>query len=181
MRPKKYSSEGFVLARINILEADRIVILYTKDYGKLSYIAKGVRKPISRKRGSLEIFNQVSFSAARGKNFDIILEANLLNSYKKIRKDLKKVSVLYFFVETIGRITREEEQNMVLYNLLASYLDYLENIDELKKLRKKFIYDTLTVLGFWPIGKKMENPDMILNEVLEKEPNSVRVGRKILS
>ncbi len=180
MRPRTYSSEGIVLARRNYSEADRILVIYTKKYGKLSLIAKGVRKLKSRKRGSLQIFSHIKFSAARGKNLDIVTETEIINSFSKVRKDLKKVSVAYFFVETAGRLTRDEVKNVELFNTLIKYLRRLETEAKLKILRLDFIHKLLSLLGFWPKNRPLKNPDAKLEEVVEREMNSVRVGKKIL-
>lgn len=181
MRPKRYSSEGIVLARRSYSEADRILVVYSRNYGKISFIAKGVRKPKSRKRGSLEVFSHIKFSAARGKNLDIIEEAEIIDSFQSIRKNLEKVAVAYYFMEVVGRVTREDEKNERFFTLILEYLQDLKTAKSLRKLRKEFIFQTLVLLGFWPKGKIMDNPDKILENVVEREINSIRVGKKLLS
>ncbi|MGB6839171.1 MAG: DNA repair protein RecO [Microgenomates group bacterium] len=181
MRPKRYSSEAIVLARKNYSEADRIIVVYSRNYGKLHLLAKGVRKLESRKRGSLEIFNHFRFSAARGRNLDIMTETEIINSFPQIRNDLKRVSVAYYLVEVVGRITKEEEKNEELFNLLLKTLKKIKTTKALRKLRKDFVYNILVLLGFWPKGKVLDNHDIVLEEVLELNINSVRVGKKLLS
>lgn len=181
MIPKRYSSEGIVLARRNFSEADRILVVYSKHYGKLHLIAKGVRKPKSRKRGSLEVFSQIKFAAARGKNLDIITEVEIIDSFQGVRKNLKKVAVAYFIVETAGRLTREGERNLKLYSNILENIRMLKTGRHLRKLRERFVYDTLALSGFWPRGKKMNNPDSILESVVEREMNSKRVGKLIVN
>lgn len=181
MKPRRYSSEAIVLARRSFSEADRILVVFSKHYGKLHLLAKGVRKPKSKKRGSIEVFSLIKFSAARGKSLDLVTEVELIDSYRAIRKDLKKVAVAYFFVETIGRVTREEAKHPDVYKLLLSYLKKLESTRSLRKLRKVFVYETLTALGFWPRGKTMQNHDKILESVTERGMNSKRVGKKLLN
>ncbi|MFH1792345.1 MAG: DNA repair protein RecO, partial [Patescibacteria group bacterium] len=61
MKQRNYSTEAIILATKDYSEADRILVVYTKDFGKLSLIAKGVRKTTSKKRGHLEIFNYLKF------------------------------------------------------------------------------------------------------------------------
>jgi DNA repair protein RecO (recombination protein O) len=180
MQYRRYSSEAIVLSRKNFSEADRILTVFSKHYGKLSVIAKGVRKPKSRKRGALEVFSLFKFSAAKGKNLDIVTEAELIDSFKKIRKSLKKTSVAYFLVEVVNRLTREDEKNFELYTFLVDSLDKLKESRSPRKLRENFIYQTLVMLGFWPKGKKMVNPDFVLEEIIEREMSSKRVGKKIL-
>lgn len=180
MLPRHYSSEGVILATRHFSEADRLIVIFSRGYGKVTVIAKGVRKPKSKKGRNVEVFNIIKFAAARGKSLDILTEVELLDAHKKVRKDLKRTSVAYYFIETTGRITQDEEKNLEFYNLSVDYLTRLETSKNLKKTRHAFIYDTLVLLGFWPSGKKMENHDVVLENVLEKKLSSKRVGKKIL-
>lgn len=101
MRPRSYSDEGIVLARRNFGEADRILSIYTKNHGRISVIAKGIRKTTSKKRGHLEIFSYIKFQVADGRGIGILTEVETLNNFEIVRKDLKKVSLAYFFCEVI--------------------------------------------------------------------------------
>ncbi|MFC1710118.1 DNA repair protein RecO, partial [Patescibacteria group bacterium] len=159
MRPKNLSSEAIVLARKNYSEADRIIILYSKGNGKLSVIAKAVRKPKSKKRGGLEVFSRIKFSAVRGKNLDILTEVEVIDQFDPIRHDLKKVSVAFFLTEVVGRLTRDEEENITYYDYIISSLKKLSNTSETRKLREDFIYNSLVILGFWP--RAFENIEFI--------------------
>ncbi|KKU23266.1 MAG: repair protein RecO protein [Microgenomates group bacterium GW2011_GWA1_46_15] len=42
------STEGIVLKRMNVGEADRFVTIFTRDLGKISALAKGVRTAVRR-------------------------------------------------------------------------------------------------------------------------------------
>jgi len=181
VRPKRYSTEGIVLVRRNFSEADRIISIYTKNYGKLSVIAKGIRKIKSKKRGSLEIFSQLKFASARGKNLDIITEVEIINSFNHIRDSLDKVAVAYFFMEAVDKTTREDEPNDQLYKLTLNYLKKLITETKLKKLRMDFIRELLIIQGFWPKDRNMDDPDLVLSEVVERELFSKRVGKQLVS
>jgi DNA repair protein RecO (recombination protein O) len=181
MKLKTYSTEGIVLAKRNFGEADRIFSIYSKEHGRLSLIGKGVRKPGSRKRGHLEVFNKIKFSAVATKGIDLITEAEIIDIYPEIRKNLNKVSLAYYFTEVIGRTTHEKEVNEHVFFLLEDYLNKLTKETRLKKLRTDFIFDALVILGFWPREKKLVNPDEALTEVVERKIFSQRVGKRILS
>jgi DNA repair protein RecO (recombination protein O) len=181
MNFKSYSSEGFVLSRKNYGEADRILTVYSKHYGKLTLLAKGVRKPKSKKRGHIEVFSRIRFSASKTKGLDLITEAELMDSFAVIRKDLKKVAVAYFLCELVNRVMRDGERNeMVFFNMLEN-LDLMKNGTNLRNMRHDFIVQTLIILGFWPKGKKMDDPDRVLEEVIESKMNSRRVGQRLLN
>lgn len=180
MKQHSYSSEGIVLSRKNYGEADRILSVFSKDFGKLSLLAKGIRKIKSKKRGHLEIFSKIKFSAINGKGMDIMTEAQTLDDYSGIRANLNKISLGYYFCEVVNKITHEDGHMSSVYSILSYYLQQLQQEIELKKLRLKFIYDLLTEMGYWPIDKKLIDADIVLDDVVERKINSVRVGKQIL-
>lgn len=175
---KRFSSEGIILKRLSFGEADRILTVYSKDYGKLTLLAKGVRKLGSRKRGSVEVFSCIKFSAIQGKVWDIVIETQLKESYQGVRRDLKKASVAYFFLETIDKLVHGEEEHQALYKLLTKYLERINFFtSSLKIVRQDFILESLIEMGFWPEGKEMVSPDSVLQEILERKMSTVRVGK----
>ena len=176
-----YTSEGIVLGRKNYGEADRILSVYTKDRGRVALIAKGIRRPKSRKRGHVEIFSLLNFQANSGHGIDLMTEADIKDDFKEIRISLPKVSLAYYFCEVIGKITHEQEQNYELFELLLSSLNGLKMGIGLKELRYDFILKLLTIMGYWPEGKELPNPDEVLEEVIERQISSARVGKKMLS
>ena len=95
MKPHSYTSEGIVLARRNYGEADRILSVYSKDHGRIALMAKGIRRPKSRKRGHVEVFSHVKFQSISGRGIDLMTEAEIVDDFKEIRKSLKKVSLAY--------------------------------------------------------------------------------------
>ena len=180
MKQRNYSSEAIVLARRKYSEADRILIVFSKDFGKLALIAKGVRKLKSKKRGHIEVFNHIKFSAAKTRGLDIITEAEVINTFSRIRKNLKKVALAYYFMEVVGKTTQEEEKHKEVFDLILKYLQRTEKERGLKKIRLEFVQELLTTLGFWPKNKKIYDVDKTLEEVTERQINSKRVGKLIL-
>ena len=180
MKPRAYTSEGIVLARRNYGEADRILVLCTKDFGKISLIAKGIRRPKSKKRGHVEVFNKVKFQAVSGRGIDIMTEAEVIEDFKEIRKTLRKISLAYYLMEATGRITHESEENVSVYNLLLKTLEQLKTTKLLKKLRLQFVTKLLIISGYWPKEKELTNPDEVLEEVTERAIYAERVGKRMI-
>jgi DNA repair protein RecO (recombination protein O) len=179
--PRNYSTEAVVLRTRDTNDADKIITLFTRDFGKQVVIAKGVKKLKSRKRGNIEIFNHASMSIVNTKGMGIITEAQLLSPFEKIRGSLPKTSVAYFVVEVINRTTQDNEKNEEIYELLLGYLTKINNSGKLREIRDRFTIDLLTLLGFWPSKRPMLEPDMILEQIIERKPNSLRVGKKLFS
>jgi len=180
MKPRTYTSEGIVLARKNYGEADRVISVFSKDKGRIALAAKGTRRPGSRKRGHIEIFNRVRFQAVYGRGLDIMTEAEVLDDFKEIRLSLKKISLAYYLMEVIGRITHGGEENIGVYDLLLDCLEKLKTAKMLKKLRLDFLLNLLILLGYWPKDKLLLNPDEKLEEVIERQIYSKRVGKRMV-
>ncbi|MBN1169196.1 DNA repair protein RecO [Candidatus Woesebacteria bacterium] len=181
MRVRSYTSEAIVIKRKNYGEADRIVTLYTSNFGKLSVLAKGVRKPKSRKRGGLEVFSHIKFSASRSKFLDIITEVEIMNLYPKVRSDIKRAALGYYLIETLDKLTQEEEKNFVLFKTIEDYLSRLEEEQLLRRLKEEYIFKLLTELGFWPAEEMIYDHDKVLEEIIEREIGSRRVGKKLFT
>ena len=180
MKLRTFSSEGIILARKNYSEADRILVIFSKNYGKLSLLAKGIRKLKSKKRGHLEIFSHIKFSASKTNSIDIVTEVETINTFSKIRASLNKISLAYYFCEIIAKITREDEIKNEVFNILIIFLKRLEKETKLKILRQEFLHELLEELGYWPGDKKLIDADSVLEEVTERQINSFRVGKRVL-
>ncbi len=179
MNQKRYSGEAIILTRWNYGESDRVLTVISNHHGKLRLLAKGVRKPKSRKRGHLEVFSHIKFSASKGRGLDLITEVETVESFHGVRKNLKKVVLAYYFMEVVSRVVHEGEANLKLYEIIQKFLGKLSGTGDLRHLRLNFIEELLTSLGFWPRGKILTDPDAKLAEVVEKNLSSVRVGKKL--
>lgn len=132
MRDRLYSTEAVVLKRSDFGEADRLLTLYTPFLGKRRVIAKGVRKPASRKAGHLELFTHSRLLLARGRSLDIITQAESVQAFPELRKDLVKTSRAYYVAELLDRFSEEGIENRPLFELLVSSLTWLnagENVE----------------------------------------------------
>ena len=179
-----YKSEGIVLKRTNFGEADKIVTVFSKHYGKITLLAKGVRRLSSRKRGDLEVFNQIVFFADKGRNFDIVTETSLLNSFSEWRKDLSKVTAAYQICEMADKLTAERSEQEEIYNLLFAYLKKLSLTEKrnLPQLVNSFGIDLLRDLGFLPKNKDFPlsfNVTAYIENIIEKELKSKKFLSKI--
>jgi DNA repair protein RecO (recombination protein O) len=145
-----YRTEGVVLKHREYGEADRIVTMYTPDLGKLVAIAKGVRKPRSRKAGHLEPFTRVEVLLAQGRTWDIITQADSVQTFMHLRENLRMLAYASYFVELVDRFSSEGESNELLYNLLVMALERLDAGDRPEVLARFFEIYVLGLEGYQP-------------------------------
>lgn len=181
MKFNSYKDEGIVLKRFNFGEADRILTVFTRRRGKLSLLAKGIRRTSSRKRGSLEVFSHIKFSGSTGKSIDIITEVEIIDSFASLRKDLKKVAVAFYLMEVIDRLTREDESHSELFDLCVISMKEIQSKNNLRKIKEEFVKLALVNLGFLSEESDISDVDAFLERIIERKINSARVGKRLLS
>lgn len=130
---RQFSAEGIVLKRFNYGEADRIVTIFTREYGKITTLAKGVRKLQSKKKGSIEVGTNGIFYFTNTKHWPILTQASLINSHQQIRCSLVKTTQLFQLLEIIDRLTVEGQEYDEVYELLQETVNLLER-DGYKKI-----------------------------------------------
>lgn len=181
---RTFKTEGVILKRTNFGEADRIVTVFSKHYGKIVCLAKGIRKMASRKRGNLEIFNQVILFVVSGKGLDIITETELVNSFSTWRQSLPKIAIAYEICEMIDKLTVEGSEQEEVYDLLTESLKQIGNLeqDELPTLANVFGEKLIQLLGFWPRNKPFPenfNAILLVEQIMEKELKSKKFLSKV--
>ena len=149
-RERLYHTEAVVLRRHDMGEADRLITLYTPNVGKLRAIAKGVRKPASRKAGHVELFIHCSLLIARGKNLDIITQAETVHPFRPLREDLERITYAHYAVELLDRFAVENESNHPLFDLLVSTLQRLCEADDLALVTRFYELRVLALEGYRP-------------------------------
>ncbi|MDO8503174.1 MAG: DNA repair protein RecO [bacterium] len=172
MRDRTYSTEGVILARRNFGEADRLLTVFSRHYGKLRVIAKGIRRTTSRKRGSLELFAYVRLLLARGRNMDIVADVEVKNSFSAFRKDLIKVGVAYHLAEIVNKLSAEGQEHKEIFELLVDSLTRLHDIDywKLHEFIQSFKMQVLEEFGFLERGKPVpKNLDFYIEDLINGE------------
>lgn len=150
---RSFSSEGLVLKRKEIGEADRFITIFSKNQGKISVVAKGVRKINSRRAGNLELLNQIKFfSTGRGK-LPVLTEAVSISNFKRIKADLEKLSLAYLLLELVDQFLPEGQVNTKLYNQLILFLEAINSSSSLERdkvLTASFQIKLLREMGYLP-------------------------------
>ena len=123
---RSYPIEAIVLKRTDIGEADRILTLFTPNRGKMRAVAKGIRRPISKKAGHLELLNRSQLQLALGRNLDIITQAEGRENFLQLRNQLWHMTCGYYLVELVDRFVEDSTPHLDIYALLLEALRYID-------------------------------------------------------
>ncbi len=149
-RERTYRTEAIVIRRSDFGEADRLLTLFSPDRGKMRAIAKGARKPQSRKTGHVELFMRSKFLVAEGRDLDIITQAEAVETYAPLRASLVRATYASYAVELLDRFTVDEDPHRDIYDLLALALATLTTTDEPLLLARFYELRLLSLTGFQP-------------------------------
>jgi DNA repair protein RecO (recombination protein O) len=149
-RERLYRTEAIVLKRSDFGEADRLLTLYTPGLGKIRVIAKGARKPTSRKSGHVELFTHSQLLIARGRNLDIVTQAETLHAFRPLREDLLRTTYAYYAAELLDRFVGEGVENRLLFDLLLAMLSWLGESRDLALAARFYELRLLALAGYRP-------------------------------
>jgi len=149
-----YRTQGFILKITDRGEADQLLTVYTKDFGKLEILAKAVRKISSKLRPGTEIFNLSDIEFIQGKTHKTLTDAILIDKFENIRKDLKKLRIAYKITDLLNNLVSSPEPDEKIWHLL---LETFKNLNTEYKIRDAiykiyyfFIWKLLAILGYTP-------------------------------
>lgn len=149
-RERVYRTEAIVLRRTDFGEADRLVTAFTPERGKLRLVAKGARKPSSRKSGHLELFSHGQYMVAVGRDLDIVTQAETLEPFLPLREDLLRTTYAYYVAELADAFTAERDENRPLFELLKDAFGWLCDASDLLLVARYYELHLLGLAGYQP-------------------------------
>lgn len=157
--------EGIILKRRDLGEADRILTVFSLQKGKISVLAKGVRRITSRRGGNVELLNRSLMYLHPAKSFLILTEAQVLNTYQKLKENLTLSTYAFHIIELIDKLTAENQENRILYEDLVNVLQRLSR-NPRQILIRAFEAKILSNLGFISFRENKKTGE--IREILEK-------------
>ena len=127
-RQRLYRADAIVLKRRDHGEADRLLTVFSAQRGKLVLLAKGVRKTRSRKAGHIELFTYSTILIAKTRAWDLVTQAETVETYLGLREDLLRTSLAHYVAELLDSFTEQEDSNPPMFLLLRDTLGRLAEV-----------------------------------------------------
>ena len=149
-----YKTEAIILRDYDLGEQDKIVVFYSRRYGKTRAIAKGARRIKSRFACVIQppSYNSLLVYKNRKGSLDIIRECVAKYQFLEIKKDLVRFAYVCYLVQLIDKLTEQGESQPSLFEILLKSLFVMESISKcsLKILMESFQLKLLNILGYQP-------------------------------
>jgi len=145
---------GFVIRTTRMTESSRVVTLFTREFGKVKAVAKGVGKPKSKMSGVIEMFNLIEGLLYKKENSDLgtLSSASVLNSYARISIEPKKFGFGSAWCEVLDRTSFPDHPRPLTFELTKELLKSLDTIspDNAGLLFWSGLYKMLLIEGYSP-------------------------------
>ncbi len=146
-----YQADAIVLRRLDYGEADRILTLLTREYGKLAAIAKGARRSKGGMASSLDLFARSRLMLAKGHNLDVVAQVERRGSVRNIVGDLQRTAYACLVAEVVDKVLEDRHPVDDVFDLVVGTLEQL-NVPERSPRADAawFLMRILDLLGYQP-------------------------------
>jgi DNA repair protein RecO (recombination protein O) len=182
---RNLKTEGIIIKRRDFNEADRMITILTRDMGKISVKATGVKRITSRRASHIELLNHTKVSLYKKSQIPVLIEAQMINSFSEIKNSLEKTGFAYHICELIDGLCPEEQVQPEIFLLLKNTLNELslaDNTEEFLLIIHGFEIELLTLLGFWhkrPEESTELDTHQFIENIMERKLKSHRIFSKL--
>jgi len=149
-----YRTSGLVLKKEDRGEANQLITFYTKDFGKLEILGKAIRKISSKLRSGTGIFYLSEIEFIQGKAHKTLTDAVLVDKFRNLRKDSKRLAVAYKITEILADLIKDQEKDEKIWRLFLETFHKLDNLTLLPVnyflIYYYFLWNLFLVLGYQP-------------------------------
>ncbi len=148
-----YKTQAIVIHSIPYGEVDKIVTLYTLDFGKVKGIAKGAKRSRKRFGNTLEICSHVHLSFFEKETSELVrlTHCDLIRSFAGLREDIHKLARASYFIELVNELTADKMRSKRLFELLLLFLNDVDQGILKEEIQRVFEVRLLALLGYQPL------------------------------
>ncbi|RFU65744.1 DNA repair protein RecO [Peribacillus glennii] len=143
--------EGIVIRRTDYGESNKIITLYTREWGKTGAMARGANKPNSRLSAVTQLFYYGYFLVQASSGLGSLQQGETVNSMRSIREDIFATAYASYIVELLDKSVEDKKPNPFLFELLYQTLNYINEGYDAEVLKYIFEMKMLQVNGLAPM------------------------------
>lgn len=147
-----FVTDAINLKSYDLSEADKIMVMYSKEKGLMRCVAKGCKKPKSKLGARMDLLVANQLLLFKGKNLDTICEAKALNTFKASRQCMDKLFYSMYVSEVVSHFGVEEDPcSAEVYDLLYKTLEKIAQSKDKKEILIgviKFQLKIMQIAGF---------------------------------
>ncbi|PLR93829.1 DNA repair protein RecO [Bacillus sp. T33-2] len=149
--------EGIVIRTTDYGETNKIVTLYTREWGKVGVMARGAKKPNSRLSAITQLFTYGHFLVQTGSGLGSLQQGEMISSMRFIRGDIFLTAYASYVVDLTDKSTDDKKPYPYMFGMLLQTLQYLNEEYDPEILTNIYEMKMLNVLGLYPVLDQCAN------------------------
>ncbi len=146
-----YQSRSIILKTSDLREADKIVSIFSEKAGKISAVARGIKKPKSSLRACVQPFCHSLLFFSSGRELDLITQGKLIQFYGNTREDIQRMLYAVYIMELLDKSLMERMPLSDLYLYTLQVLNYIDEWGVNQLIIRSFELKLLICLGYTPL------------------------------
>jgi DNA repair protein RecO (recombination protein O) len=142
--------EAIVIRTTDYGETNKIITLYTREWGKLGVMARGAKKPNSRLSSITQLFTHGYYLIQKSTGLGSLQQGEMATSLRGIGEDIFLTAYASYIVELTDKCTEEKKPNPFHFELLYQTLNYMNEGYDPDVLMNIYEMKMLGVLGLHP-------------------------------
>ena len=144
-------TEGIVLRETEYKDSDKLLTVLTREHGKLTLRARGVKSGRSRSKAGCQLLTYSEFTVSEKQGKYTITEAAAKEMFPELREDIELLYLASYFAQVTDAVAQEEDAAPELLSLLLNALYALAKLKKSQKLVKAvFELRLACIAGFLP-------------------------------
>jgi DNA repair protein RecO (recombination protein O) len=145
---------AIIINRQPFRESDKKITVFSESHGKMELVARGARKASSKMSGHLEPLTVSNLMVVKGKQFDYVGGAAMVEGYMDLKSDFNKLNSSGYALLMFLKIFKEYGNDPGIFSLTKSYLDILEERDfsiaGYRFITNSYLFNLICSLGYMP-------------------------------
>lgn len=159
-----HKTEGLVLRTMPFSEADFLVRILTRDFGKMDILAKGARKSASKLNPHLDMLNFVRVSFVQnGERLPMLTDAEIIERFDEWFSDAARIALAGRMLKTIDVLVHAGERDPGLLDTILASLRANGSEADVERIGNRFVENFLAHQGY---GEKV-NYSLLPSEVAD--------------
>lgn len=143
--------EGIVLREIEYKDNDKLLTVLTRDLGKITVKARGVKSTRSKHKAACQLLAFSEFTLLELQGRYTVTEANVREMFSSLRTDIEQLGLATYFAQVCEFVAQEEDPSPELLSLLLNCLYALTKLGKPQLLVKAvFELRLMCITGFLP-------------------------------
>ncbi len=182
--------EGIIIRTTNYGETNKIVTLYTREWGKVGVMARGAKKPNSRLAAVTQLFTYGYFLVQKSSGLGGLQQGEIISSMRSIREDIFLTAYASYIVDLTDKSIDDRKPNPFLFELVYQTLNLINEGYDAEIIVNIFEMKMLNTLGLYPVLNQcsicghteghfsfsIREGGLICHRCLEKDPYHLKIS-----